>query len=432
MASAEPKPSTGKPPAEWVDVGKLKPWGNNPRKNDGAVQGVADSITRFGFGAPLLVRSETGEVIAGHTRLKAAQKLGMKVVPVRYMDLSADEAHALALADNKLGESADWDDELLAGVLQDLDSHGIKIDDLGFGDEELKELIAEPPTPGDVDEELGLSAPEELQQKWKTELGQLWKIVGTAGEHRILCGSSTEPANVQRLANGARVQCVWTDPPYGVAVVGGSRALSSGERKANGGLEIQNDKLNPEELRAFLVEAFGVTDAILEPGSAIYVAHPSRPDLQSIFHAAFAQVWRTKQHLVWLKDSLVLGHSDYHYKHEPIIYGVKALGEGEGRHGRGHAGWFGNDAQVSVFDVARPKESKFHPTMKPIELVSQMLRNSCPPGGVVYEPFSGSGTTMLAAESVGATCLAMELDPKFVAVCLERMAANGAKPMKVN
>ena len=151
MASAEPKPSTGKPPAEWVDVGKLKPWGNNPRKNDGAVQGVADSITRFGFGAPLLVRSETGEVIAGHTRLKAAQKLGMKVVPVRYMDLSADEAHALALADNKLGEAADWDEALLQGVLQDLDARGVEVDGLGFDDVEIKALLGsiEPGSLGD-------------------------------------------------------------------------------------------------------------------------------------------------------------------------------------------------------------------------------------------------------------------------------------------
>lgn len=414
--SAIPKVKDTESAAEYVPPGALKAWANNPRKNDSAIASVAASIQRFGFGAPILARRETGEVIAGHTRLKAAARLGLGRVPVRYLDLSADEAHALALADNKLGELADWDDDLLAGVLQGLDANGVEIGDLGFDDDELKELLNEPAVGGDVDEELGLSAPEQLQEKWKTASGQLWKITGKAGEHFILCGSSTSPIDVAKLAGNKLAQCIWTDPPYGVAYVG----------KTKDALTIENDKLDGEGLRAFLVEAFKAADGILEPGSAIYVAHPAgAPSLQ--FRLAFDDVWRFKQGLVWLKDSMVLGRSDYHYKHEPIIYGCKPAPEGSGRSGRGGDRWFGDNAQTSVFEVARPKVSEFHPTMKPIELVVAMLSNSCPPGGMVYEPFSGSGTTMLAAESIGRKCLAMEIDPKFVAVCLERMTANGCE-----
>lgn len=142
MKSTPTVPSTA-PAAEWVAVGKLTPWANNPRKNDPAVPGVMASIKRFGFGAPLLARRETGEIIAGHTRLKAASKLGMVEVPVRYLDLSAEEAHALALADNKLGEKAEWDEELLQGVLQELDAKNVEVDDLGFADNDLKRMLAE-------------------------------------------------------------------------------------------------------------------------------------------------------------------------------------------------------------------------------------------------------------------------------------------------
>ncbi len=408
-------PETGSA-AEWVPVARLNPWGKNPRKNDRAVAGVIASIQEFGFGAPLIARKANGEVIAGHTRLKAAAHLGMTHVPVRYLDLTEAQAHALALADNKLGEAAKWDDALLAVALAEIQASDVEIDVTGFAEHELTKLLADANGTGPVDGESLDTAPEKLQRKWKTALGQLWDVPsqnGRGGGHRLLCGSSTDAANVARLWGDTRADMMWTDPPYGVSYVG----------KGSDALTIENDAQSPEALRGFLADCFRAADAhALSLGAAWYICHPA-VGISLQFRLAVDDVgWVYRQGLVWVKDSMVLGRSDYHYRHEPIIFGYKP---GVGRKGRGGDGWHGGNAETSVFEVDRPKVNDLHPTMKPLELVARMVRNSSASGGLVYEPFSGSGTTMLACESVGRRCMAIELDPKYVAVALERMSEVG-------
>jgi site-specific DNA-methyltransferase (adenine-specific) len=425
LASTEAPAPSPESAAEWVPLSALRPWKDNPRKNDGEpVRKVAASIRRFGFGAPILARRADGEIIAGHTRWKAAQELGLERVPVRFLDLDPADAHLLAVADNRLGEDASWDDEMLSAVLADLRAQERDLASTGFSDDEIAKLVADTlrgEGPVGVDPaEAELSRADELLKKWAVEAGQLWEIpsLSTAGKaHRILCGDSTRPEHVTRLMGGERASAMWSDPPYGVAYVG----------KTSAKLTIENDDLSASKLFDFLVAAFAVADEqALERGAAIYVAHPAGPK-STQFLLAFEHVgWKLVQTLVWVKDVMVLGHSDYHYKHEPILYG-RAPGA-PGRRGRGGEGWYGDNAQTSVFEVARPRANVEHPTMKPVELVVAMLRNSAPVGGLVYEPFSGSGTTMAACESIGRVCRAVELDPKYVAVALERMSAVGLTP----
>ncbi|HEY1697963.1 MAG TPA: DNA methyltransferase [Polyangiaceae bacterium] len=424
-AKKAPAPAAAptEPAAEWVATGALRPWGNNPRKNDDAVATVTESIRRFGFGAPILARRANGEIIAGHTRWKAAQHLGLDRVPVRFLDLDPVDAHLLALADNRLAEEASWDDEMLAAVLADLRAHDADLAATGFSDEELAKLLAEADAGAEGPEvpEPELSRADELQAKWATESGQLWTIqsrTAPAKAHRLFCGDSTRAADVERLMGPDRAECMWTDPPYGVAYVG---------RQASK-LTIANDTLSGKRLLEFLSASFVAADAhALQKGAAVYVAHAAgAASLQ--FLLAFEHAgWRVHQTLVWVKDKMVLGHSDYHYIHEPILLGYTPASAG--RRGRGGDGWYGDNAQTSVFEVPRPKSSDEHPTMKPPELVAAMVRNSSPPGGLVYEAFSGSGSTMAACETTGRACAAIEIDPKYVAVALERLAGMGLSPV---
>ncbi len=416
------KPDEREAAAEWVPIDKLLPWASNPRKNDKAMLSVAKSIKRFGFGSPILARKADGEVIAGHTRLRAAQHLKLKHVPVRYMDLDPADAHLLALADNKLGEIAEWDDAGLVALLSQFTADDAKL--AGFGAEDLErlgsELLGSEPVDPIDDGEL-VDHAEELRKKWGTAEGQLWVIPSASlpnAVHQMLCGDCTDGANVKAAAGSELCDMCWTDPPYGVSYVG----------KQASAMKIQNDKLSPEALQSFLMKAFAHASSVLRPGAAVYVAHP--PGALSLqFRLAFdAAGFRFHEGLVWKKDSMVLGHSDYHYMHEPIMLGYTPAPPGEGRPGRGGDRWFGDNSQVSVFDVARPKASDEHPTTKPVELISPMVRNSSPPGGKVYEPFGGSGSTMSACEQSRRTCASLEIDPKYVAVALERMERLGCKP----
>lgn len=418
----EPRSEAGEESAaQWVAISDLQAWADNPRNNDDALPAVVASIKRFGFGAPIVARRANGEIIAGHTRWKAAKELGLGRVPVRFLDLDPVDAHLLALADNRLAEEAEWNDEMLAAVLADLKEHQADLAASGFSDSEIAKLLA------DVDAETGaadlaeaeISRADELQAKWGTEPGQLWTIPSAAASgkaHRLLCGDSTKPDDVARLMGDDRAECMWTDPPYGVSYVGKGKAK----------LTLANDTLTGKGLFEFLAACFVTADErALAEGAALYVAHPAGA-LSLQFLLAFEHAgWRVHQTLVWVKDSMVLGHSDYHYAHEPILLGYTS---GKGRRGRGGEGWYGDNAQTSVFEVPRPKASEEHPTMKPPELVAKMVRNSSSPAGLVYEPFSGSGSTMVACESTGRVCCGIEIDPKYVAVALERMSAAGLAP----
>jgi site-specific DNA-methyltransferase (adenine-specific) len=226
------------------------------------------------------------------------------------------------------------------------------------------------------------------------------------GNHRLLCGDASSADNVARLMAGDLAELVWTDPPYGVGYVGGTRDA----------LTIEND----DAVSGPAIFAAAASVALLAPSAAFYVSVPAGP-LQLAFLLAVRDVgWRLHEELVWVKSSMVLGHSDYHYRHEPILYGYAP---GPGRPGRGkHAGshWYGDNSQTSVLEFDKPSRSPEHPTMKPVGLVEQCLANSSRPGDIVYDPFAGSGTTVIAAEQLGRHARVIEIDPRYAQVVVER------------
>jgi len=231
-----------------------------------------------------------------------------------------------------------------------------------------------------------------------------------------MCGDSTDPVMVGILMNGQKADMMWTDPPYGVSYVG----------KTKDALTIDND--GGDNLYELLLSVFQRAVEYLKPGSPWYIAHPPGKNSITFGNAILEADLQFHETLIWVKDQMVLGHSDYHLKHEPIYYGWT---KGPGRSGRGnHEGsrWYGNNSQVSIFNVDKPKRSESHPTMKPIQLIVQHLLNSSKKNDIVFEPFSGSGSTLIAAESLSRRCYAMELDPKYVEVAIERWeSATGNK-----
>jgi DNA modification methylase len=258
--------------------------------------------------------------------------------------------------------------------------------------------------------QLGLTEPDDLppepdQADTYVKSGDVFQL----GRHRILCGDSTNPVDVARLVGGEQAECLWTDPPFGINYVG----------KTADQLTIQNDGVDGSD--AVILGAFRA--APLAESARFYIAAPAGPRHIAFHEAILAVGWRIHQELVWSKGSIVLGHSDYHYSHEPILYGYVP---GPGRPGRGrHAGtkWYGDHAQSSVLKYPKPVASVDHPTMKPVGLVSQCLANSTARGDLVYEPFLGSGTTLIAAEQLGRRCYAVELDARYVQVAIQRWEA---------
>jgi len=387
--------------AEWVSITDLKPWEQNPRNNDHAVADVASSIERFGFASPIIARLN-GEVIAGHTRLKAAQSLGLDRVPVRYMDLDPADAKMLALADNKIGELADWNDDDLVAILRELNEEGAQLDGLGWGDDEISELLADPVVLDGTEDE----APDPPENAVSVP-GEVYEL----GPHRLACGSSLEPGVWKAVLGDDLLQCVWTDPPYGVSYVG----------KTEEALTIENDSMSPEETAALWDGAFEAICGVSEPGCAWYASAPAGPLFWRIGRVLEGFGW--KRTLVWVKDRFVMGRGDYHYRHEPIFHG-----------------WFDGAKRLNpvprnvdtVFEFARPTSSRMHPTMKPVALVSAMLQNSSRHGWLVGDPFGGSGSTLIACATLGRRARVIEIDPRYCDVIRRRWTAfaetNGIDP----
>jgi DNA modification methylase len=235
-----------------------------------------------------------------------------------------------------------------------------------------------------------------------TRSGDLWLL----GFHRLLCGDATNARDVVRLLDCARAAILWTDPPYGVSYVG----------KTADALTIANDDAG--RLEGLLRSAFTVVHDVLVAGAPFYIAHPAGP-LSLTFQQVVTDLgWRIRQTLVWVKDSLVFGHSDYHFRHEPILFGY--LPGGQGRRGRGGGGWYVDDDETTVFEVPRPKVSPDHPTSKPVALITAMLVNSTRSGDLVLDPFAGSGSTLIACEERGRRCAALDLDPRYCDVIVRR------------
>jgi DNA modification methylase len=364
---------------------------------------LAKIIAAQGWRAPITVSTRSGLVVRGHGRLEAARLLGLDSAPVDFQDYESEASEwADLVADNRIAELSEMDVSSLAALLSDLSLGELDMDLTGFDAHELERLFAATQRADIIEDEV-----PDLPAEAVTQPGDLWML----GQHQLLCGDSTLSEDVDRLMAGERAACMWTDPPYGVGYVGKTKDAKTIRNDGAAGL--------PALLDAALANAAGA----LAPGAPFYLAHPAGA-LALIFEQAIDRSPLTvHQGLVWLKSSMVLGHSDYHYRHEPIIYGFNA---GPGRSGRGshpNSRWFGDNCQTSVLSFDRPAVSEEHPTMKPVSLVAHCLGNSTPVGGLVLDPFAGSGTTLIAAERTHRRCFAVEIDPAYCDVVVSRFEA---------
>ena len=378
---------------EQIPTGELAFYARNARTHSEIqVQQIAGSIQEFGFCNPVLIDAANG-IIAGHGRVMAAQLLKLESVPcLRLSHLTDAQKRAYVLADNRIALSSGWDEEMLANELSDLHADEFDMALLGFDADELAGLLnlnEEEPSGEIVEDEVPEPPVDPI-----TKTGDLWLL----GEHRLLCGDSTKLENVDRLMAGAKVAAVVTDPPYGVSYVG----------KTKDALPVHND--GTDTLLPLLQASLSMAAKQSHPGAIWYVAAPPGPQFYAFATVLTElEVWR--QTLVWAKQSLVMGHSDYHYQHEAIFYGWTPGAAHKAPPDR---------KQTTLWHYDRPTASREHPTMKPVALFAKMLENSTSVGSQVYEPFCGSGTTLIAAEQLNRKCYGMEISPAYCDVIVKR------------
>jgi len=386
----------------YLKTNDLLPYAGNSRTHsDEQVNQIAASIKEFGFAAPICVAE--GTILAGHGRVMAARKLGLQEVPtVDLSHLTPAQRRQYVVADNKLALNAGWDEEMLAAEIALMKEEGSNLDVLGFTADELAEIQAET-TEGETDPDETPQAPVQPT----SVLGDVWLM----GNHRAMCGSSTEVASVEKLMAGEKAALWITDPPYNVAL--GMNETPEEAKKRNrrtDGLVVQNDSMDDASFRAFLVAAYGAADAAMQEGAAFYVWHADSEGFN--FRGAAQDIgWKVRQCLVWAKSSLIMGRQDYQWKHEPCLYGWKE--------GAGHF-WGSDRKQTTVLEFNKPSRNGEHPTMKPVELFAYQIGNSSKVGGIVLDSFGGSGTTAIACEQLGRSARLMELDPKYVDVIVTR------------
>jgi len=373
-------------------IDSIRPYEHNPRQNDGAVDAVAASLREFGFRQPVVVDAD-GVIVAGHTRYKAARKLGLTKVPVHVAtDLTPDQIRAYRIADNKSGELATWDFEILPIELAALQDSGFDMSVLAFDDTELAKLL-------DSDLQQGLTDPDDVPEPPEEPIcrpGDLWSL----DQHRLLCGDATDGGNMARLMGDLQADLLLTDPPYNVSYVG----------KTRDALTIENDAMEDAQFRSFLVSAFENADAAMRPGAVFYVWHADSEGYN--FRGACRDVgWQVRQCLIWAKSVMVMGRQDYQWKHEPCLYGWKS--------GAAHQ-WLSDRRQTTLLPFDKPARNAEHPTMKPVEMFRYLMLNSSKPGQIVLDPFAGSGTTLIAAEQTGRQACLMELDPQYADVIVHR------------
>jgi site-specific DNA-methyltransferase (adenine-specific) len=376
-----------------VSVEKLIPYVKNSRTHsDGQVAQIAASIKEFGWTNPILVDGESG-VIAGHGRLLAARKLGQKEVPViELAHMTESQKRAYVIADNQLAMNAGWDTTLLSLELADLKDQGFEMDVLGFDPKELDKLLEPEQVDGLTDEDAVPETPVEP----KTKLGDIYQL----GNHRLMCGDSCSITDMEKLCAGQLVDMWLTDPPYNVAYEG----------KTKDALKIQNDSMADDQFRQFLRDAYVTADTVMKGGAVFYIWHADSEGY-NFRGAAKDAGWTVRQCLIWKKSVMVMGRQDYHWKHEPCLYGWKD--------GAGHL-WAADRKQTTVLEFDKPARNGEHPTMKPVELFAYQMLNNTKGGDIVLDSFGGSGTTMIAAEKHGRYARLMELDPKYCDVIVKR------------
>jgi site-specific DNA-methyltransferase (adenine-specific) len=372
----------------------------NVRKHDEKnLAAIKASLNRFGQQKPIVVDAN-GVVRAGNGTLAAAKALGWKEIRIVRSALTGSEATAYAIADNRSAELAEWDDDALAQTLAALQIEDDALAEAtGFDLSEIEKLTA----PKDVEEDDVPEAPVDPI----TKPGDLWIL----GEHRLLCGDSTKAEDVERLMAGAKADLMLTDPPYNVAL--GMNETPEQAKKRNrrtDGKVVSNDHMPDADFRKFLNDCFSIAFAALKPGGSFYVWHSDSEGLN--FRGAVADCGqKTRQCLIWKKSSLIMGRQDYQWQHEPCLYGW--------RDGASH-GWYSDRKQTTILEFDKPSRSEDHPTMKPVGLFAYQMANSTAPQGICYDPFLGSGTTLIAAEQLGRKCYGMEISPAYCDVIVKR------------
>jgi DNA modification methylase len=403
----------------FVQANELIPNPKNWRQHSQFQQDVLRGLfNEIGYADALLVRKLPDgrlQLIDGHLRAATTPD---QIVPVLILDLSEEEAEKLLLTLDPLAGLADADPDRVRDLLATVTT----------GDADVQQLLmmiaekasCEQPDPGTlIDPEPQIDKADELQKKWRTASGQVWQIAS----HFLACGDCRDEAIVNRLFGKRRARMIWTDPPYGVSYADKNKLLNASDRGNRIQRKIVNDHLSPEKTEALFAAALSTVVSHCEPGGALYATVPGGP-LQARFMRALETAgFSFKAGLVWVKNQFVIGMSDYHYRHESILYGWLE----SGRH------YFTpSRTQDSVFEVNKPHLSEHHATCKPVELISQMVANSSRPGEIVYDPFCGSGSSLLAAHQLRRIAYAAEIDPGYVAVSLERMSQLGLKPELLN
>ena len=408
-----------------MKIADLVPYENNPRKNDDAVDAVAASLKEFGWQQPIVVDT-SGVIIVGHTRLKAAQKLGFETAPVVVADeLTEEQVRAYRLADNKTAEFADWNVDLLDLELSEIKSIDMAAFGFDIGEDEEPEAVGD-----------NYIEPDDLPSR--AEEGGCWAL----GDHILYVGDATKEKAVE-TACPEPADLLITDPPYNVALgVGDTPEIAKKRRRRTDGLKISNDAMGGDDFLSFLRKAFKASTNRMKDGAAYYVWYASTS--QKSFQEALEQEGLPpREILIWVKNTFVLGRQDYHWRHEPCFYGWKD----------GAAHYFIDDRKQSTIiedrepDLAhmtkaemkellrkiyddgvsttviretKPSVNALHPTMKPVPLIGRLIKNSSKPGQIVLDPFGGSGTTMIACEQLGRRCRMLELDPHYADVIIDR------------
>lgn len=379
---------------EYIATSALIPYARNSRTHDDAqVSQIAASIKEFGFTNPVLIDNDNG-IIAGHGRVLGANLLKLETVPcIRLSHLTETQKRAYVIADNKIALNAGWDAEMLALELTDLKELDFEFDLLGFSDDELLEFMPQEPTHEPLTDEDSVPEPPATP---KTKRGDVW----ICGNHRVMCGDSTSVDDMAQLMLGGVADMWLTDPPYNVAYTG----------KTSDSLKIQNDSMSDDSFRQFLRDCYTSADSFMKKGAVFYIWHADSEGF-NFRGAAKDTGWTIRQCLIWVKSVLVMGRQDYHWKHEPCLYGWKD--------GAAHF-WNSDRTQTTVLEFKKPMRNGEHPTMKPVDLFEYQMTNNTKKNDVVLDSFGGSGTTMIAAEKTGRIARLMELDEKYCDVIIKR------------
>ena len=376
-----------------VDVDKLIPYVNNARTHSKEqINKLRASIREFGFINPVIIDRDYN-VIAGHGRILASQEEGIDKVPCVFVDYLTDaQKKAYIIADNRMALDADWDEELLKIEIESLKDEDFDLSFTGFDESELLDLFGDDSKGKVEDDNFDLSLA--LEKASFVEKGDVWTI----GKHRLMCGDATSKEDVQTLMGDTKGNLILTDPPYGVSF------------KSSSGLTIENDSMKNDEFYNFLLSAFKNMADHLEKGGSAYVFHADTEGLN--FRKAFVD---SGFHLagccIWVKNSLVLGRSDYQWQHEPVLYGFMQNGKHR---------WYSDRKQTTIWNFDKPKKNSNHPTSKPLDLLSYPISNSTQENAVVIDTFGGSGSTLMACEKMNRICYTMELDEKYASVILRR------------